>query len=99
MKDSPYDIHWSDAKNWKWHLFYVCKADPRVIVPKKPKWAGRTLNFAHDKAFVVFGLTLAVVLAPLTLQAHLSEAVRQTLFLCIIAGVIVFYYCYDLRVK
>ena len=99
MKDNPYDIHWSDSKNWKWRLFYVCKDDPRVIVPKKPKWAGRTLNFAHDKAFIVFGLTLAVALAPLALQAYLNEAVWLALFCGIILGITIFYYCCDLRVK
>ena len=99
MKDSPYDIHWSDAKNWKWRDFYVCKDDPRVIVPKRLKWAGRTLNFAHDKAFVVLGLTLAVMLAPVAFQAYLSEAVWWALFFGITVGIVIFYYCCDLRVK
>lgn len=99
MKDNPYDIYWSDIKNWKWRLFYVSKDDPRVIVPKKSKWMGRTLNFAHSRAFIVLTLTVAAILVPNALREHVSEAVRLTLFWIISVGIIIFYYCCDLRVK
>ena len=74
MKTHPYDIYWNEAKNWKWHLVYVCKDDPRVIVPKKPKWAGRTLNFAHRKSFLVLFLTILAVAIPFVLHGHIRGA-------------------------
>ena len=38
---------WRDPRNRKWGIFYYCKADPRVIVPKRLKWMGWTVNAAH----------------------------------------------------
>jgi len=64
MKPTPYDIYWNDSKNWKWHLIYACKEDLRIIVPKKPTWAGRTLNFAHSKSFLVLFITVLVITVP-----------------------------------
>jgi fatty acid desaturase len=99
MKTSPYDTYWNEAENWKWRLIYVCKEDPRVIVPKKPKWAGRTLNFAHRKSFLVLFLTILAVAIPLALHGHISNVIWWILFSIIIAGIIVFYYCFELSEK
>ncbi len=41
-----------DRRNRKW-CFYYCKADPRVIVPKRYKWMGWTINAAHPSAIPV----------------------------------------------
>jgi len=98
MKPSPYDAHWNDPTNWKWGL-YVCKADPRVIVPKKPKWAGRTLNFAHRKAFLVLFFTFLAVAIPLALRGHISNSIWGVFFWSVIVGIVVFYYSFELRVK
>jgi uncharacterized membrane protein len=55
---------WKDPRNRKWGLFYHCEADPRVIVPKQPKWMGWTANFAHPSAIPVTLLLIALVAAP-----------------------------------
>ena len=99
MKTSTYDTYWNDAQNWKWHLIYVCKDDPRVIVPKKPKWTGRTLNFAHRKAFIVLLITILAIAIPFALMGYMSKGTWLILFSSIIAGIVVFYYCFDLREK
>jgi hypothetical protein len=39
-----------DPANWKRGLIYSCKDDPRIVVPKKQKWRGWTINFAHRRA-------------------------------------------------
>ncbi|MGF1679551.1 MAG: hypothetical protein ACFCUX_10215 [Candidatus Methylacidiphilales bacterium] len=97
MKTSPYDIHWNEAKNWKWHVFYVCKDDPRVIVPKKPKWAGRTLNFAHRKAYMVLLFTVVAISAPFALLGHIGDAIWWVGYLLILIGMVLLYYSVDLR--
>jgi len=80
-------------------MFYVCEADRRVIVPKKPKWLGRTLNFAHPLAFLVLLLTVLAVAFPLILFRHIEKNAATILFLGIIAAIIAFYYCFELRRK
>ena len=56
---------WKDPRNRKWGLFYYCKADPRVIVPKRLKWMGWTINTARPSAVPVVLLLLAIVAVPL----------------------------------
>jgi len=51
---------WRDARNWRWGAVYVAERDTRVWVPKRLRWTGWTLNFAHRAAYV----WLAVLLAP-----------------------------------
>jgi hypothetical protein len=57
------DKLWSDPANWHGLGFYSCKDDPRIMVPKRIKWTGWTMNFAHASAWVnlVRGITMAVV--------------------------------------
>ena len=43
----------SDPRNWKWGFCYYNKSDPRVIVPKRWRWMGWSLNFAHPSAVPV----------------------------------------------
>jgi Family of unknown function (DUF5808) len=44
------DSLWSDPKNWTaWR--YRCADDPRLIVPKRARWRGWTVNFAHPLAW------------------------------------------------
>lgn len=37
---------WRDPANWNGG-FYSCPADPRLVVPKRARWRGWTINFAH----------------------------------------------------
>jgi hypothetical protein len=79
-------------------LFYVCKDDPRVIVPKKPKWAGRTLNFAHRRSFLVLLMTIFAVVIPFVLHGHISNTIWWGVFLFTILGIVLFYYSFELKV-
>lgn len=54
------DRLWADPKNWSGGL-YSCKEDPRVVVPKRIRWAGTTLNFSHPRAWPVLGGFILVV--------------------------------------
>lgn len=40
---------WEDPHNRKFG-FYYCKSDPRVIVPRRLKWMGWTINTARPSA-------------------------------------------------
>src|SRR5450432_4135489 len=47
---------WNDPANWKSGMFYFCKADPRVIVPKRSR-LGWTINFGRASAVPVLILS------------------------------------------
>lgn len=92
MKPTPWDNHWKDIKNWKLGCIYSCKDDPRIIVPKKPTWMGRTLNFAHSGSYVVLAITLGLALSPLLVYGKIHPETWWALFLIIILGIVIFYY-------
>ncbi|WP_269524399.1 hypothetical protein [Coraliomargarita parva] len=96
MKAQPYESHWRDPQNWKCRLFYFCRADPRVIVPKRPTWAGRTLNFAHPKAYWVLLATFLFTAIPITLLCLFPSPLSVAVLLLSLVGIIVFYYSCDL---
>lgn len=54
----------NDTSNWKLGLFYYNKEDKRLLVSKRVRYMGWTINFAHESAYkVVFILifTLATI--------------------------------------
>jgi Family of unknown function (DUF5808) len=60
------DRLWSDPDNWIGLGIYYCKDDPRVIVPKRMKSLGWSMNFANPWVwpaivFVVVSASLPVV--------------------------------------
>ena len=38
---------------WKWCIFYYNPDDPRMIVPKRIKWLGWSLNFAKPISVIL----------------------------------------------
>jgi hypothetical protein len=50
-----------DPRHRRWGILYFCKGDPGMVVPKRIKWLGWTLNFAHPGA-IPAGLGLAALL-------------------------------------
>lgn len=59
---------WADPENHRWGIYY-CKADPRVIVPKRLKWMGWTVNFARPSAVPVLLGFVALAVAPVWIVA------------------------------
>ncbi len=48
---------WQKDENWggpKWEEVYFSKKDPRIIVPKRIKWMGWTVNLAHTAGVLLF---------------------------------------------
>jgi hypothetical protein len=60
---------WRDPVNWKRGLIYSCKDDPRIVVPKKQKWRGWTINFAHRRATPTLTLMILAAGLPVFLLA------------------------------
>lgn len=92
MKPTPYDSFWKDPKNWKWGLFYVCKEDPRIIVPKRPAWTGRTLNFAHRKSYRVLLLTVLAIGALFVVPGWIGSTAWWIAYALVLLGIVAFYY-------
>jgi uncharacterized membrane protein len=68
MTREEIETHWKDPRNRKWGVYY-CRADPRVIVPKHPKWMGWTVNAARPSAIPVALLLLALLTIPVFIMA------------------------------
>src|SRR5262249_38324589 len=59
------DKLWMDSNNWRGSVVYFYKDDPRLIVPKRPKWGGWTLNFAHTSVWLLLFSVLVSILIPM----------------------------------
>ena len=58
---------WQNPDNWRLYVFYVCPEDPRLIVPKRFRVTGWTMNFAHRKSYLLLVALLALIIVPITL--------------------------------
>jgi hypothetical protein len=58
---------WSDPANWKARVIYYCREDPRVVVPKRKRWSGWTMNFANPWAVPLLLLFIAIASGPMLL--------------------------------
>lgn len=54
----------NDPGNYKWGIFYFNPADSRLIVPKRIKAMGWTLNFANPYCYLVLIaiITFAIII-------------------------------------
>jgi hypothetical protein len=81
---------WSNPANWRTRLFYYCKADPRFMVPKRNRWAGWTMNFAHRAAWIYLvvgiGLTLAAVFA--SSATHRPAIIASTIVVIVVVSIV-----------
>ncbi|MEO7299562.1 MAG: DUF5808 domain-containing protein [Verrucomicrobiota bacterium] len=82
------DKLWAEPKNWRAHFIYVCQDDPRVIVPKRNKWRGWTLNFAHGSAWLALVTLILAVGLPLIYLAK-SRLVNTGIWYAALAGIVV----------
>lgn len=58
------DNYWHDPGSWKLGAIYYCAQDPRIVVPKRRKWAGWTFNYAHTGAYALTVAVLAIAVIP-----------------------------------
>jgi hypothetical protein len=74
---------WRDPVNWKRGLIYSCKDDPRIVVPKKQKWRGWTINFAHRRATPTLILMILAAGLPVFLLAIFGLARMPIWWACL----------------
>jgi hypothetical protein len=82
----------NDPDNQKWGLYH-CKADPRVIVPKRIKGLGWTINFAHPSAIPVGLLMLAIVVVPMLCARAWDVGFGVVLAILLISTAVVCFIC------
>ena len=64
MSENEINDLWKDPQNWRGIFIYYCRDDPRIIVPKRLRITGWTLNFAHPWAIPTLILIIVGVIAP-----------------------------------
>jgi hypothetical protein len=81
---------WRNPRNWHLHFLYFCRNDPRIMVPKRIRWLGCTLNFAHPFAVPFLILLIGVVCAILDLAAprHAAADVRFDILVLVVAAIV-----------
>ncbi len=87
------ELH-ADPQHWKWGIFYFCREDRRVLVPKRIRGLGWTINFARPSAlgWIAFlGLFVWGTVA-LARSAGASADALLTIKLALAFAIIVFCY-------
>jgi len=51
-----------DPTNYKWGIFYFNRKDNRIVVPKRSRMMGWTLNFGNVYTYVFLILIVAAVI-------------------------------------
>lgn len=51
-----------DPANYKWGIFYYNRNDRRIIIPKRLKMMGWTLNFANLYTYIILFLIVAIAI-------------------------------------
>ncbi|WP_221451772.1 DUF5808 domain-containing protein [Pedobacter sp. AK013] len=55
------DFEHDKPENWKWGVFYFNRKDSRIIVAKRIKLLGWTLNFAHPISYIFIAIIFLFV--------------------------------------
>ena len=86
--------YWSREEYWRW-WGYKCPADPRLVVSKRPRWAGYTVNFGHKHALLFLITSSILVLIPI-MGSFLIASGNRTLIttICVIAIVLMLILCH-----
>ena len=89
MTENEINELWKNPKSWRAVLIYYCKDDPRVIVPKRLKFTGWTLNFANPWAVPTLILMILCVLAPFVILRRLDLPRNSNLWPITVISVLV----------
>ncbi len=96
MNPPLFDHFRTDPANWKLGIFYFCRADRRIIVPKRVRALGWTLNFARPLAvpFLLFLLAFVYGVLELVRSSGAGGDARFAVKLLLALGLIAI--CYRL---
>ncbi len=76
---------WRDKANWTWGVIYHCQEDPRVIVPRRWRWGGWTLNFSHPRAGLVGLAAFGLAVGPGVLTLYWFNDYRAALVVMVLS--------------
>ena len=80
---------WADPRHWSSPGIYRCVDDPRVFVPKRRRWAGWTINFAHPLALLVLAGTAVIAAGPPLLLLVLGRATPGRVLMAVLVSAVV----------
>ena len=80
---------WNHAKHWKGHWLYECHDDPRLIVPKRNRKTGWTVNLAHHASVPLMLGAIFALLAPFGLLDLFHASYRFWVPIILLADVII----------
>jgi uncharacterized membrane protein len=60
MSDKDYFMYRQDPDNW-YGIFYFCRKDPRLFVPKLNLQLGQTINFANPYAWLFIVMIMIII--------------------------------------
>ena len=86
MTREDLDRLWADPGNWG--IVYRCAQDPRAIVPRRRRWMGWTINFAHPLAWLYFLISMAIAVGPVLVLLRLGIVSRPVIIVALIASVL-----------
>jgi hypothetical protein len=87
------ELH-ADPRHWKLAIFYVCREDPRVLVPKRIRGLGWTVNLARPATYfaVVF---LCLFICTTVALAHAAGASHEAILtLKVILAFAILFFCH-----
>jgi uncharacterized membrane protein len=60
-KEFQHNLWHQDPTNWKLGIFYYNKADDRMLLPKRTKLMGWTLNFARWQTWIIMAMLIITI--------------------------------------
>ncbi len=92
MEPSERERLHSDPASWKLGIFYFCREDARIIVPKRIRGLGWTINFARPSAMLWIAVIVGLFFGTLELAryAGANSEVRMVIKVVFAFGIIAF---------
>lgn len=90
MTREELDVLFSKPEHWKWECLYYCPEDPRIVVPKRVRWMGWTINFARPLALPFLAALIASMLVAVWVMERFihGDLARWLVLVLIIAGLV-----------
>ena len=86
MTREELDRIWANPSNWS--IVYRCAEDPRVIVPRRLRWMGWTINFDHPLAWLVALLSVAIAVGPFLILLQVGIVSAPLLISVLVASIL-----------
>jgi hypothetical protein len=94
MNELSHDQLHADPTNWKLGIFYFCRRDQRVIVPKRIRGLGWTINCARPSAFVWLGAMILFIYGTLALTRLAGASHDMQLMIKVLLALGIIGFCY-----